>query len=296
MGFCKKCATALSEDDRFCYACGAQAVTDELDSKGSENEKEKNEKTHDDIDKDEEGTEPETEQNTEEASVLKGEEESGGDNAKKTDEETRREDTLNDSPNMSEQQRFYQQGPFVPYNLHGKGKAAPPPPPPPGYRGPCGQPQGFPVPRKTEGWKIAVIVCAVLGVFAIMIIAVLVAAVIIAASIFSAVKEPIDRTNEYMSAVSEGDTDTAWDLLHDSAKKEYNSKSNFYDREIKFNKDSIVTWDAYSTSVESNTARVRVRVYPDRGEPYAMDFRLAKTDDGWKIYRFSKNGLYDFDF
>lgn len=167
---------------------------------------------------------------------------------------------------------------------------APPQAPPPGapLQPPAGaqqqyQPGAFPPPapvkQKTgKGWKIALVI----GLVAILVIGGAVAA--IGLLVFSAVKAPIDATNEFIEAINEGDAQTAWGLLHPSSPfREDYTQSTFATEVVDTLEGELSTWNANEASVTGSEAQVEVDISYKDGSEDRVIFNLEKSDDEWLI-------------
>jgi len=172
---------------------------------------------------------------------------------------------------------------------------APPQAPPPGQplQPPAGaqqpyQPGAFPPPppppvkqKSGKGWKIAVVVILVV----LLVIGGAVAA--ISLFVFSAVKAPIDVTNNYIEAVNEGDAEAAWELLHpDSPFRQNFTFSEFETDVIETSAHQLTTWNANEADVSSDRARVEVDLTFTDGSEYRAGFALRKDGGDWLIYEY----------
>ena len=167
---------------------------------------------------------------------------------------------------------------------------APPQTPPPGqpYQSPAGvqqpyQPGAFPPPppakQKTgKTWKIVLVVALVVALVIVGAVAA------IGLFVFSAVKAPIDATNEFIEAVNKGDANTAWDMLHPSSsfRQDY-TQSTFETEVVDTLAGELSTWNANEASVSGSEAQVEVDVSYKDGSEDRVTFNLEKSNDDWLI-------------
>jgi flagellar basal body-associated protein FliL len=133
--------------------------------------------------------------------------------------------------------------------------------------------------KSGKGWKIAIVVILVV----LLVIGGAVAA--IGLLVFSAVKAPIDVTNNYIEAVNEGDAEAAWELLHpDSPFRQDFTFSEFETEVIETSANQLTTWNANEADVSSDRARVEVDLTFTDGDEYRAGFALRKDGGDWLIY------------
>lgn len=181
--------------------------------------------------------------------------------------------------------------------LQGPEAGAPPPAPPqapsPGQpiQPPAGAPQPYqpgavppvpPVPGKQKtgkGWKIAIVVILV------VVLVIGGAAVAIGLFVFSAVKAPIDVTNNYIEAINEGDAEAAWELLHPDSPFRQNYTFNEFETDVVgTSTNQLTTWNANEVDVSTGRATVEVDLTFTDGSEYRVAFALRKDNGDWLLY------------
>lgn len=172
----------------------------------------------------------------------------------------------------------------------GAGGAQPPPPgrpvqPPPGttpYYQPGAVPPPPPTKQKTgKGWKIAIIVILI----TLLVIGGAVAA--IGLLVFSAVKAPIDVTNNYIEAINEGDAEAAWELLHPNSPFRHNfTFAEFETKVVEPSAHQLATWNANEVDVSGNRAVVEADLELTDGSGYRARFALRKDNGDWKVFEY----------
>lgn len=139
--------------------------------------------------------------------------------------------------------------------------------------------------RMPKAWKV-VLACLLAFVVAVLVIGMAVTVTVLL--IVRAVKPPVDVTNRFLEAISGGDAEEAWDMLHPSYIKEEYSFSEFERDVADPLSDSLDSWNANESNISGSEARVGVDMVYSDGKKGRAIFYLRKSGDEWLITGWEK--------
>ena len=99
--------------------------------------------------------------------------------------------------------------------------------------------------------------------------------------VIGAITAPADVANNYMMALNDGDTSTAWGYISADTQKEESRSEFISDKE--YFKGKIESYNTSGIQVSNGKAEIRMDIDFEDGEKATWEISLIKENGEWKI-------------